>query len=79
MSRGKLLSLEEARKGETPSATLGRFCKEHPSQADGSRFTRLLDAMCRGSLEGGETSDLAASANCIGTQTPPGTSEDDGG
>ncbi len=41
MSRGKYLSLEEARK----LGKLDQFCKEHPSQADAGRFERLLDAM----------------------------------
>ena len=27
---------------------IDRFCKEHPSEADGDRFEQLLDAVCRG-------------------------------
>lgn len=42
MSRGKYLSLEEARK----EGKLKQFAKEHPSQADG-RFHRLLEAMAK--------------------------------
>ncbi len=71
MSRGKYLSLEEARK----SGLIKRFCKEHPSQADG-RFPKLLEAMARGTLEGGGTSVPGASEDCGDIQTPPGTSED---
>ena len=48
MARGKYLSLEEARKGETKGATIARFCKEHPSVGDEQRFDRLLDAMAHG-------------------------------
>ena len=44
MARGKYLSLEEARK----TGQIDRFCKEHPSKSEGTRFERLLDAMCRG-------------------------------
>ncbi len=76
MSRGKLLSLEEARNGEKPGESIEQFCKEHPSQADGPTFNRLLDAMARGTLEGGETSVPGASEDCSGIQTRPGTSED---
>lgn len=44
MSRGKYLSLEEARRrGE-----MTRFCKEHPSTGDADKFWRLLDAMIHG-------------------------------
>lgn len=60
MSRGKHLSLEEARK----SGTIKQFTKEHPSKAD-ERFEPLLDAMCKpirkkpasGQTSGGETSE----------------------
>lgn len=76
MARGKYLSLEEARKGETKGATIRQFCKEHPSRADGPMFRRLLDAMARGTLEGGGTSVPGASADCSGTQTRPDTPED---
>jgi hypothetical protein len=41
MSRGKYLSLEEARK----SGKLEKFAKEHPSEGDRARFKSLLDAM----------------------------------
>ena len=41
MSRGRYLSLEEARKLNK----LDRFCKEHPSSADERRFWALMEAM----------------------------------
>jgi len=47
MSRGKYLSLEEARQ----SGEFRRFCKEHPSKADRQRFLKLLTAMSQGALE----------------------------
>ena len=63
MSRGKYLSLEEARqKGQ-----LDRFCKEHPSETDRARFEALLDAMSRGILEEEETSKQDHAASSSGT------------
>ena len=44
MSRGKYLSLEEARKAKQ----LDRFAKEHPSEGDEPKFNRLLNAMALG-------------------------------
>ena len=44
MSRGKYLSLEEARKMKR----LDRFAKEHPSTGDWDRFNRLFEAMAHG-------------------------------
>lgn len=72
MSRGQYLSLEEARNADQ----LDRFCKEHPSQANGLTFDRLLDAMARGKLEAGETSSPETSEGYSDTQTRPGTSGD---
>jgi hypothetical protein len=69
MSRGKHLSLEEARK----SGKLDRFAKEHPSDTDQERFERLLDAMSRGVLEEEETLRSGRSANSNGTRTRRGT------
>ena len=74
MARGKYLSLEEARKGATPGATLDQFAKEHPSQADG-RFPKLLEAMSKGTLEAAQTSVPAVSEDYSGTQIRPDTSE----
>ena len=56
MAIGKYLSLEEARR----EGKLKQFCKEHNSKAD-ERFAPLLNAMTRGLLEGGQTSDRGAS------------------
>jgi hypothetical protein len=69
MSRGKYLSLEEARK----SGALDRFAKEHPSEADRDRFARLLDAMSRGDLEAKGTSARERAACSTGTRTRQGT------
>lgn len=69
MSRGKYLSLEEARK----SGALERFAKEHPMEADRDRFNRLLDAMSQGVLEEAETSQPDHPASSNGTQTRRGT------
>ena len=77
MSRGKYLNLEEARKGETKGATIKRFCKEHPSQAD-ERFWPALEAAAKGLPTAEGTSAPAASEGYSGTQTRPGTSEDAG-
>ena len=44
MSRGKYLSLEEARK----TGKIKQFCKEHPSTGDRDVFDALLDAMTKG-------------------------------
>ncbi len=44
MSRGKYISLEEARK----AGQIEQFCKEHPSTGDWDRFTRLFEAMAHG-------------------------------
>ena len=51
MSRGKYLSLEEARQ----QGKLDQFAKEHPSKADRGRFNAVLDAMSKGALEHKET------------------------
>jgi hypothetical protein len=69
MSRGKYLSLEEARK----SGALDRFTKEHPMEADRDRFYRLLDAMSQGILEEAETSKPDRRASSNGTRTRRGT------
>ena len=44
MSRGKHLSLEEARK----QGKLDQFAKEHPSKGDKEKFDRLLESMAKG-------------------------------
>ncbi len=65
MSRGKFLSLEEARQ----SGEFKRFCEEHPSEADRKRFLALLTAMSQGALEEEGTSPQDASEDSIGTRT----------
>jgi hypothetical protein len=69
MSRGKYLSLEEARK----TNKLDHFADEHPSNADRDRFKRLLDAMSQGVLEEAETLKPDRRAGSNGTQTRRGT------
>ena len=75
MSRGKHLSLEEARR----NGALDQFCREHPSEADRDRFQRLLDLMSIGALKGEETSKKAPSASSTGTRTRRGTLKGAGG
>lgn len=79
MSRGKYLSLEEARK----MGKLARFAEEHPIEdahpQARQRFKGVLDAMARGTLEGEGTFDRAASEGYSDTRTPPDTSEDASG
>lgn len=65
MSRGKYLSLEEARKKKQ----LDRFAKEHPSTGDKGLFNRLFKAMTKSRKEGAETSLPDSSADCSETQT----------
>lgn len=69
MSRGKYLSLEEARH----AGKLNQFCKEHPSEANRDRFERLLEAMSQGVLEEAETSKPDRRASSNGTRTRRGT------
>lgn len=58
MSRGKHLSLEEARK----KGLLKQFAKEHEAEGDQEKFDRLLKAMASGKTpEGAETSDDGSS------------------
>ena len=70
MSRGKHLSLEEARK----TGKLDQFVKEHSSEAERERFFRLLDAMAKGVLEDKETSPSDRGEGSSETQTRKGTS-----
>ena len=72
MSRGKHLSLEEARK----AGRLDRFSKEHPSTGERDEFDRALAAMLKGSGAGGETSEAESSEGSTETQTPPDFSKD---
>lgn len=53
MSRGKYLSLEEARK----DGNLNQFIKEHPSKGDKAQFEEVLDNMAfKKKPKGGKTS-----------------------
>ena len=72
MSRGRHLSLEEARK----AGQIDQFCKEHPSQGDAGRFEGLLTAMARTMPASDHTSDPGSSAYYSDTQTPSRTSAD---
>jgi hypothetical protein len=54
MSRGKYLSLEEARE----TGEFERFCQEHPSEADRVRFLMLLQVMSQGALEGARATTI---------------------
>jgi hypothetical protein len=69
MSRGKYLSLEEARK----SGKLDRFAKEHPSEGDRKRFDLLLNEMSKTIEEAEETSSPERDENSNGTRTRRGT------
>ena len=71
MSKGKHLSLEEARK----VGQIDQFCMEHPSEGDSEQFASLLEALARKRPATDQTSDRAASAYCSDTQTPSRTSE----
>jgi hypothetical protein len=74
MSRGKYLSLEEARKKK---GGLARFAREHPSEGNESLFDRFLRAMALGKpVAKDQTSNEADAEGCGETRTPKGTSED---
>ena len=73
MSRGRYLSLEEARN----VGKLKRFAKEHPSQAD-ERFWPLLEAIAKGKPVDRQTSDAGPSGGYSDTRTRRDTSEDAG-
>ncbi len=47
MSRGKYLSLEEARKADQ----LEQFAKEHPSEGDEKQFDRVFERMAKAEKE----------------------------
>ena len=52
MSRGKHLSLHEARK----KGKLKDFAKEHPSEGDRDLFNKVLDRMAKKPSKDGQTS-----------------------
>ena len=57
MSRGKHLSLEEARK----TGALKQFAKEHPSTGDKDAFDSILNALIKTPPTNAKTSDRDAS------------------
>lgn len=69
MSRGKYLSLEEARK----KGLLDRFCKEHPSAGDKDAFDGILDGLIKNPSEASETSSQAKRARSSDTRTRQGS------
>ncbi len=74
MSRGKYLSLEEARKKKDG---LARFAKEHPSEGSESMFDRMLRVMAGQKPKAkARTSSEADAEGYDETQTPKGNSED---
>jgi hypothetical protein len=68
MSRGRYLSLEEAR----IAGRLDQFAKEHPSEAERERFERLLEAMAKGILEDKGTSPPDVTGGSSETRTRKG-------
>lgn len=74
MSRGRYLSLEEARKTEA----LERFAREHPSQGDRVRFNHLLAEMSKTTSSNAGTSSMAHGASSNETQTRRDISKDAG-
>lgn len=57
MSRGKYLSLEEARKKNKQNKDkIERFCEEHPSKGNKQVFEGVLDAMAKNEPLAEETS-----------------------
>jgi hypothetical protein len=78
MSRGKHLSLEEARH----SGKLEQFAKEHPMETDAERFKRVLAVMSKAETGGQKpkpkagTSGPGASASSSGIRSRRDTSED---
>ena len=75
MSRGKYMSLQEARE----TGKIDQFCEEHPSEGDGTRFETLLSAMARRRPANDQTSAQGSASYCSDTQTPSRTSEDASG
>ena len=80
MSRGKYLSLEEARN----MGTIDQFAKEHPLVSTRCAFNDLLDAMAHGEKPDSQlkrppaahrTSARDASDDCSDTRTPSRTSK----
>lgn len=82
MSRGKHISLEEARR----YGKLSQFANEHPSEGNGKLWDRLFDAVIHGGppdsivkARASKTSAQGSSEDCSETQTRQDTSKDAGG
>ena len=79
MSRGKYLSLEEARK----LGQISQFCKEHPSEGNWDMFDATMDSIAcpdaKSSSRAVRTSSRGRGAYCSGTRTRRGTSRDASG
>ena len=73
MSRGKYLSLEEARQSEK----IEQFCKEHPSKGDWNQFDAMMDWFsgpeAKSSSRAVRTSSRGRGASSSGTRTRRGT------
>jgi len=69
MSRGKHLSLEEARK----DGNLKQFAKEHPTKGNAKLFERLLNEAAKDQEEAPKASSRGSSAGCSGTRTRRGS------
>lgn len=69
MSRGKYLSLEEAR----TKGLLDRFAKEHPSTGDKDAFDDILDGLIKNPSKASETSSRARRAHSNDTRTRQGS------
>jgi hypothetical protein len=65
MSRGRYLSLEDARK----YGQFDQFAKEHPSEGDRSRFDRLLAEMSKTTEAAEETLSQEHDGSSNETQT----------
>ena len=69
MSRGKYLSLEEARQ----SGGFKQFCKEHPSKGDRPLFDRILDGLIKNPSKASETLSRAKRVRSSDTRTRQGS------
>ena len=71
MSRGKYLSLEEARQ----SGQLDQFAKEHPLENKDGKFEKVIGHIVKGSQKDRQASAQDSSGDCSDTQTPSDTSQ----
>ena len=66
MSRGKYLSLEEARE----AGNVDRFAKENPSEGDRVLFSATLERMAKNQPLTPKTNKWGQNVDCNDTQTP---------